>query len=114
MAKDKIIIRERFDLGGNVFDTMSIDGIISMLEDVRARAVAAGMVDPNDGRIEVEMDQYGHFIETYYTFDRPENDKERVIREDMEARTKARKRADKAAKLAAERALYEKLKARFG
>ena len=116
VVSDKLIVN-RYSLEG------TIDNVIKELESVRRMATDMGMV----GEGSLDIDTYlGYYDDDYcvvitYCFDRVENDKEKLIREETEAKVK--NEAAKKRKVAAEKkklkddaeyAEFLRLKEKFG
>jgi len=106
----------RFDLEG------SITNVIKVLEFLKSEAESKGMVGEGYLDMCIEDTYYnGKELVIKYYFDRVETDKEKDIREKVEAKVKAdaaaarkKKAEQKKLKADAEFAEYERLKAKFG
>jgi len=116
VVSDKFIVN-RYSLEG------TIDNVIKELESVRRMAVDMGMVGEGSLDIYTESVYYSSDYDTVitYHFDRVENDKEKLIREETEAKVKneaAKKRKvaveKKKLKDDAEYAEFLRLKEKFG
>ena len=116
VVSDKLIVN-RYSLEG------TIDNVIKELESVHRMATDMGMVGEGSLDIYTESVYYSSDYETVitYCFDRVENDKEKLIREETEAKLKteaAKKRKvaaeKKKLKTDAEYAEFLRLKEKFG
>lgn len=116
VVSDKLNV-ERYNIEGSIYS------IIEELNNIREIAVGMGMVGEGDLDIDTERgyydDDYGVVIT--YCFDRVENDKEKLIREETEAKVKneaakKRKAAAEKKKLKdnAEYVEFLRLKEKFG
>ena len=116
VVSDKLNV-ERYNMEGNIYS------IIEELQSIREIAVDMGMVGEGDLDIDASLgyydDDYGVVIT--YCFDRVENDKEKLIREETEAKVKneaakKRKAAAEKKKLKdnAEYVEFLRLKEKFG
>ena len=116
VVSDKLIVN-RYSLEG------TLDNVIKELESVRRMATDMGMVGEGSLDIYTESVYYSSDYETVitYCFDRVENDKEKLIREETEAKLK--NEAAKKRKVAAEKkklkddaeyAEFLRLKEKFG
>ena len=116
IVSDKLFV-ERYNMEGN------IGSVIEELESIREIAVGMGMVGEGDLDISTERgyydDDYGVLIT--YCFDRVENEKEKTVREKVEAlerdRATAKRKATaekKKLKADAEYVEFLRLKEKFG
>jgi len=88
-----------------IFD--NIADTIEALTNISEKAIAAGMIE-GTGKLE----HHGH-DEFMFTFKRPETEKERLHREEIQAVKAAKEAANAKAKEDEDRAIYERLKAKF-
>jgi hypothetical protein len=115
------VVHENMDVNRYDFDGTAED-LKRNIDLIVDKARAKGMV--GDGRFDFDVvrDHYGYYeLEVTYCFDRSENDKERAVREKIEAKAKEeaaikRKKAAEARKLKkdAEYAEFLRLKEKFG
>lgn len=115
------VVSDSFDVNRYDFDGTA-DQLKANIDLVVEKARAMGMVGQGTFDMEVGSDYYdGYELRIKYYFTRVENDKERAMREDVEAKVKAEKSAKRKAaaekkklKADAEYAEFLRLKEKFG
>lgn len=115
------VVSDTFDVNRYDFDGTA-DQLKANIDLVVEKARAMGMVGQGTFDMEVGSDYYdGYELRIKYYFTRVENDKERAMREDVEAKVKAEKSANRKAsaekkklKEDAEYTEFLRLKEKFG